>query len=92
MPEVKLPKSEEPKVTASELTNHLLSKKDRYEGERTIYIKMVVGQHPEVVFTGFWTGKFVRVAQNAIARAYRRMRRRSSTNPPLVEKKEVKNG
>ena len=46
--------------------------KQRLEGERTIQIRVVPGKQPEVVFTGFWTGKYVKAAQNSLSRAYRR--------------------
>lgn len=47
---------------------------DRMSQERTIHLKMTLDSRPEVIFTGFWNGKFIQAAQNAIARAYRQRR------------------
>ncbi len=54
--------------------------KERLEGERTIMLTMTMGQRPEVTFTGFWSGKFIRAAMDSIARAYR-LQRHSVSRP-----------
>lgn len=47
---------------------------DRMSQERTLHIRMTLDSRPEVVFTGFWNGKLIQAAQNAVARAYRQRR------------------
>lgn len=44
---------------------------DRMKQERSIHLVMTLDARPEVVLTGFWNGKLIQAAQNAIARAYR---------------------
>jgi len=71
------------------------------EEERTILLKYIPGKRPEVVFTGFWTGKFIKGAINAISRAYR-LRKYRPSRPTFGgvrnatmdggEKKEVNHG
>lgn len=64
--------------------------KQRMEGERTIWIRVVAGEQPEVIFTGFWSGKFIRAAQNSISRAYRRRKFKPYRTPQVeVVAKEV---
>ena len=46
----------------------------RQEEEKTIYISMKPSSRPEVVFTGFWSGKFIKAAMDSIAKAYRTRR------------------
>lgn len=59
--------------TATQLSNELGGTiKQRLETERTVVVKMFPDhRQPEVVFTGFWNGKFIKGAQNAISREYR---------------------
>jgi len=59
-------------LLAGDLINELAPLID---GEKTIFVKMVAGQKPEIVFTGFWTGKYIAAATNSIAKAYRVSRR-----------------
>lgn len=63
------------------------------EGERTIVLRMNPGTRPEVEFTGFWTGKFIRSAQDSISRAYRlgkpKMHPKRVEPTPTGVKKEV---
>jgi hypothetical protein len=83
-------------LTAGDLKAELAPSVD---GEKTILLKMVPGKRPEVVFTGFWTGKYIAAATNSIAKAYRVARRniikpRMSVEETLtpqnaVEKKEA---
>lgn len=47
---------------------------DRMSQERSIHLTMTLDKRPEVVFTGFWNGKFIQAAMNAIARQYRQRR------------------
>jgi hypothetical protein len=47
---------------------------DRMSQPRTIHLTMTLDKRPEVVFTGFWNGKFIQAAMNAIARQYRQRR------------------
>ena len=70
-----LPPIQKKPLTASTL-RHVLADdaKERIEGEKTVNVKMVYGQRPEVNFTGFWSGKFISGAMNAIAKAYRLQR------------------
>ncbi len=97
-------KKDDKPLTAKLLKEQLSgSYKERLEEEKTILLKYKPGQRPEVYFTGFWTGKFVRAAINSISKAYRlrkwRPSRPSGTMPDgtpnpapngVGEKKEVK--
>jgi len=64
-------------LTAGSLRQELAPKVD---GEKTILLKMIPGQRPEVTFTGMWTGKYIAAATNSIAKAYR-VARRNITSP-----------
>jgi len=61
---------------ASQLTESLGGTlKQRIEMERTVTVSMYSDRRqPEVVFTGFWTGKFIKGAINAIGREMRHRR------------------
>lgn len=71
-------------VDAEENIKHLKSKNiyaeiggtfdDRMAQSRTIHLTMTLDKRPEVIFTGFWNGKFIQAAMNAIARQYRQRR------------------
>ena len=52
--------------------------KDRFKEDRSIYIKMSADTHkkPEVTFIGYWNGKFIKAAFNAVQRTYRSRRHR----------------
>jgi len=43
----------------------------RMQETKSIIITMKYGERPEVQFIGFWNGRFVRNAMNAISRNYR---------------------
>jgi hypothetical protein len=64
-------------LLAGDLRDELAPKGD---GEKTILLKMIPGQRPEVTFTGLWTGKYIAAATNSIAKAYR-VGRRNITRP-----------
>ena len=68
---------EKPKITAEALSSVLQGTvEQRKEEEKTIVIRMIEGQRPEVDFTGFWTGKLMKAAINGLSRAYRLRRHR----------------
>ena len=48
----------------------------RMQEEKTILLKMVPGKKPNVMFTGFWNGHFIKAAMDSIAKAYRLARYR----------------
>lgn len=56
--------------------------KPNMDGEKTVLVKMIPGKRPDVTFTGFWTGNYVRSAMDSIAKAYR-LRRRGVKTPSL---------
>ena len=62
--------------------------KQRLEGDKEIHIKVKHGEKPEVTFIGFWNGKMINAASNAIARAYRHQRYKSN-KPVEVQTKGV---
>ena len=43
----------------------------RLEEKKTIVLTFYPGKKPEVIFTGFWTGKFLKAALGSISKAYR---------------------
>jgi hypothetical protein len=58
---------------AEELRDEL---RPEIEGEKTLILKMLPGKRPEVVFTGAWSGKYIKAAMDSIAKGYRVSRRR----------------
>ena len=56
----------------------------RKEEEKTIYISMKPTTRPEVVFTGFWSGKFIKAAMDSIAKAYRTRRFKQVRPQPSI--------
>ena len=88
---------ETPRLTAKMLAPALEgSYKERMEEEKTIILKYTPGSRPEVFFTGFWNGTFIKAAMSSISRSYR-LRRRNTTRPvrvdytpPIVEKRKEK--
>ncbi len=46
----------------------------RIEEDRAIVLTMKHGERPEVRFDGFWNGRLVKNAMNAISRSYRQRR------------------
>lgn len=80
----------ENKITAVELTQELQGTAvQRTEEEKTLVVKLTPGKRPTVLFTGFWTGKFIRSAQNAIAKNYRVRRVRLSKPSTLGVSEEI---
>ena len=64
---------------ASQFSNALESTpKEHFECNGTITLKMTPTARPEVIFTGFWNGRFIQAAFKAISRAYRERRHRPS--------------
>ena len=56
------------------------------DGEKSLLLTISPGKRPEVVFTGTWTGKYVKAAMDSIAKCYRvtgRLTRRQSETPTL---------
>ncbi len=43
--------------------------------ELKLVLTFIPGSRPEVEFTGFWTAKFLKIAMNGLAKAYRLHRR-----------------
>ena len=61
--------------TGRELSDGLMGNPvERMTEEKTMLLKLIPGQRPMVIFTGFWNGKFIKAAMNGIARAYRKRR------------------
>lgn len=50
---------------------------DRMKERKVIIITLDYGKRPEVEFQGFWNGKLVHNAMNAISRAYRLLRHKN---------------
>lgn len=61
--------------------------KERIEGEKSLTIKMIYGKRPEVKFDGFWNGKFIAGAMNAVAKAYRLQRAKPKGLPANTNQK-----
>ncbi len=57
-------------LRAGALSNALKTE-DILTSDRTLKVVFNKNSKPEVTFTGFWNGRFIRVATNAIAKAYR---------------------
>lgn len=65
-------------LTAKDLKNELAgSPMDRMKEKKVIVITLDYGKRPEVEFQGFWNGKLVHNAMNAISRAYRLTRHKN---------------
>jgi hypothetical protein len=47
---------------------------ERLEQPRSIHLVMTLDRRPTVVFEGFWDGRLIQSAMNAIARQYRQRR------------------
>jgi hypothetical protein len=84
VPEVQptVPKPLTAKVLSSALAD---DSKERIEGEKSLTIHMTYGKRPEVVFHGFWNGKFIAGAMNAVAKAYRLQR--AKPKPAITNQK-----
>ena len=59
------------------------------EGEKSLLLRINPGHRPEVVFTGMWTGKYIKAAMDSIAKSYRvfgrGIRPQGATPTPKVE-------
>jgi len=55
-------------LTAGDLINEL---RPPIEGEKSLLLTISPGKRPEVVFTGMWTGKYIKAAMDSIAKCYR---------------------
>lgn len=74
--------------TAREMSQELQgTAKERMEEEKSIVLTMTTGNKPNVVFSGFWNGHFIRAAMNSISKAYR-LRRFKNIRPHAGVKKE----
>ena len=61
-----------PEPTAKDLKQALSGTiNQRIEEDRAIVLTMKHGERPEVRFDGFWNGRLVKNAMNAISRGYR---------------------
>ena len=59
-------------LTAKDLKQELSGDyKQRMEETKTVTITFVYGERPDVIFSGFWNGRLVKNAQNALSRQYR---------------------
>lgn len=67
-----------PPLTAGELKLELGGYKERLEGDKSIVLTMTHGSRPAVEFGGFWNGKLIGNAMNAISRAYRLQRHKNA--------------
>lgn len=62
----------QPALTAKDLKQALSGTiNQRLEEDRAIVLTMKHGERPEVQFDGFWNGRLVKNAMNAISRGYR---------------------
>ena len=63
-------------------------------GVRELSLKIIPGKRPEVTFTGFWTGKYIKAAMDSIAKGYRMCRRRVilPTQKVVEEKQQIAEG
>jgi len=65
-------RDEHPELTAKDLKQELSGTiNQRLEEDRAIVLTMKHGERPEVRFDGFWNGRLVHNAMNAISRSYR---------------------
>ena len=62
---------------------------ERMEEDRSIVLTMKHGERPEVVFTGFWNGRLVNNAMNALSRNYRLRRHKQVRANAAVPNKEI---
>jgi hypothetical protein len=84
--------TEEVELTAKDLKAGLGGTlEDRMGETKVIIITLVQGKRPEVDFQGFWNGKLVHNAMNAISRAYRLLRHKNIRTHASVpnQKQEV---
>ena len=55
-------------LTAEDLRDEL---RPSVDGEKSLLLTIQPGKRPEVVFTGTWTGKYIKAAMDSIAKCYR---------------------
>lgn len=78
-----------PAPKAVDLSKELAGSYDeRMREDKTIVITLSYGKKPDVVFTGFWSGKLVSSATNAIARSYRLLKYKNIRPNPTTPNKE----
>ena len=58
--------------------------KERVEEEKKIVLRILPGKKPEVTFSGFWSGKYIKAAMDSIAKAYRIHGRDARRTPSLT--------
>lgn len=83
------------KLEAKDFTRALAGSEEQVKvEEKTIVLRMTPGNRPEVMFTGFWTGKYLRAALDSISKAFRlrrsKMHPARRENTPTGVKKEGK--
>lgn len=72
------PNPDSHELTARDFRNDLSGTfKERMEEEKSILITLRYGSRPEVKFSGFWNGKLISSAMNAISRSYRVLRHKN---------------
>lgn len=77
-------------LTAKDLKQHLGGTiNQRIEEDRSIVLTMKHGERPEVQFNGFWNGRLIKNAQNAIARSYRERRHKHMRANASIPNKET---
>jgi hypothetical protein len=65
-------------LRAAELKSGLAgTPEERDKEDRSIVLTMKHGEKPEVIFNGFWNGRLVQNAMNAISRGYRLRRHKA---------------
>jgi hypothetical protein len=73
-------------LTAGDLINEL---RPPVDGEKSLTLTISPGKRPVVIFTGMWTGKYIKAAMDSIAKCYRvsgrTTRRMGETPTPKVE-------
>ena len=58
--------------------------KERVEEEKKIVLRILPGKKPDVTFSGFWSGKYIKAAMDSIAKAYRVQGRNARRTPSLT--------
>lgn len=71
-------------LTAEDLREEL---RPSIDGEKSLTLTMKPGKRPEIVFTGMWSGKYIRAAMDSIAKSYRVQGRavRRTVQPPTTK-------
>jgi len=80
----------QPELKAKDLKQALSGTiNQRLEEDRAIVLTMKHGERPEVRFEGFWNGRLVKNAMNAISRQYRLRRHKQVRANAAVPNKEI---